>query len=269
MTLGSSSGEYIIARNATLSYIPSYFKRKSKKFRVYRAFWVSNDEKIRSTNDKSDVKFYEQSAGYGLSYSLSKTYPIFMIGAKFSVEYLRRYSTLPEHEFLQLSDQRTLGPSLTHVLARKAASLNQRPIIGTYEIDKSDVVALLANDEEEVLTLKKPKFLRYDPITYADAFASELLVMYNRDQQSTNIAKYKLNPSETPVSYLHKLREKYLMSNLKLKYLNQIATDPKLKFAELHSSMLPDNDASLAQLDLKLKEIHQFIHIELKSNLTF
>ena len=268
MTWGSMSVNNANAKNAALNYIPKFFNRQNKSMKIYRAFWVPSHEQIRMSNDIANEKFYEQNAGSGLSYSLSKAYATFVIGSKFSIEYLRRHTSLSESEIQLFQQNRIREDGWTYDQVRRATSLNLRPIVATYVVQKDDIIAFLANDEEEIIILKKPKLLRYDVITYQDAFAASTLIDCRDQVQANAVKQFYLKQSETPMSYIPSNREKYLLQALRSDY-RKLARVPNLKAAEMldRSNKIERSDTALAQ-----KTIDNFttnIRREFESNLTF
>lgn len=224
-------------------YAVKFLETESKTFRMYRGFWADDTKQIRTSNirngqgNKGD-QWNKQDDGAGFSYSLSKAYAQFVLGSKFSPEFLIRHGGITEAEAFAFHAKRISKNSWLQKVQSKVAAKQLRPILGTYEVEGKDIIAFLPTDEEEIIATENVSLVRYDAITYRDAFASNYLI-----GTSSTLRELLCDESVDQRLFLHTLNERSILNTIK-KNFAEYAKDRNMLKAEVLSEMVPMSEMS-------------------------
>ena len=203
-------------------YILGYLKnfRMSDEITVYRYFFAREDEQIRESNIKTSEEFFVQREGRGFSYSLSKSTAMAISKYWLNNHFIRK----------EFGDEETVRRVRESWGQRGESAIwdgASQAWIGTYKIKKSDILGTMFSIRaEEEIVAENAKLIRYETITFDDAFVSmmmrnirthtghKMLILHKEDAQIHS--RIKTHIQKQFKDGIINLRDLYSQSNSKI-----------------------------------------------------
>jgi hypothetical protein len=180
---------------------------------AYRVFRVEDGKSIRRSNDKEIPDYFEHVEGWGMSYSLSRTYAQHFSALFTNDEIVGKYAESagirdPEELIKYLQDN-------IHTTWR-SSHRKQRAYVGKYHINKRDVISLAFMRSEEEIVAKRARLIHYYPVTFSDWMAANALFHYlNRNmgqQQGLRTILHRM-PEQRVLHEVKKLNSHFIKTD--------------------------------------------------------